>query len=239
MKRDSKTIRVIAFDADDTLWHNESLFVAAKNKLQELLSRYSVSKPVVQRLDETEIHNLRYFGYGTKSFTLSMIEAAIELTNGQIKGRDVQEIITIGKEMLTTPVELFEHVQEIVRKLAESYQLMLITKGDLLDQERKIAQSGLAPYFTYIEIVSNKISETYEGILAKHNIKPQEFLMVGNSLRSDILPVIAAGGHAVHIPHHFTWSHEIVAVHEDTQQEYFECEHIGLLPELVEKLEEH
>ncbi len=236
-QEDSKTIRVVAFDADDTLWQNEALFVEAKTKFKQLLSRYSASKPIVQRLDDTESYNLRYFGYGVKSFTLSMVETAIELTNGQIQGQDIQKIIAFGKEMLTKPVQLLEHVQDVVEKLSQSHQLMLITKGDLLDQERKILQSGLAPYFSSIEIVSDKTPETYKGVLAKYNVDPQHFLMVGNSLRSDILPVIAIGGQAVHIPHHFTWSHEIVTIHENPQQEYFECEHISLLLELIEKLE--
>jgi putative hydrolase of the HAD superfamily len=230
------TIDVIAFDADDTLWHNETLYLMTQDKFKQLLLSHHSTERIAQELDETETHNLQYFGYGIKGFTLSMIETAIELTDGRIQGREIQEIINFAKEMLKAPVQPLEHVEEVIAKLSESHALMIITKGDLFDQETKIARSGLASHFKHIEIVSEKTSDTYERILAKYNIDPRRFLMVGNSLRSDILPVLAIGGQAVYVPYHATWAHETVINQGEEQKGYFECEHIGLLPALVERL---
>ena len=170
-------IDVIAFDADDTLWHNESLFAMTQGKFKQLLAPYCAAEKVQEQLDETERHNLRYFGYGIKGFTLSMVETAIELTDGRIRGREIQEILTFAKEMLTTPVQLFDHVEDVLATLAESYLLMLITKGDLFDQEAKLARSGLATYFSHIEIISEKTQARYKAILTKYTIAPQRFLM--------------------------------------------------------------
>jgi putative hydrolase of the HAD superfamily len=228
-------IDVIAFDADDTLWHNERLFAKTHGKFKQLLAHYCDPQKVQEQLDETEQRNLRYFGYGIKGFTLSMVETAIELTDGRIRGREIQEIITFAKEMLTTPIQLFDHVESVLATLVESYLLMLITKGDLLDQETKLARSGLAAYFTHIEIISEKTQASYNAILTKHNIAPKRFLMVGNSLRSDILPVLEIGGHAVYIPYHLTWVHERVPMPDKKPEGYVECEHIGMLPKVVNK----
>jgi putative hydrolase of the HAD superfamily len=230
-------IDVIAFDADDTLWHNETLYSRAQERLQELLLPYGGDDGVVDRLYETEMRNLSSFGYGIKSFALSMIETAIAVTDGRIEGRDVQRIVDLAKEMRQTPVQLLDHVEEVIPILSASHTLMLITKGDLFDQEAKIARSGLAAYFTYIEIVSAKSVEVYRSILSRHKIEPRRFLMVGNSLRSDIMPVVALGGQGVYIPYPITWAHETVALPQDEAAgAYLELEHLGLLPSLVEQL---
>ncbi len=226
-------IDMIAFDADDTLWHNETLFSMTQEKFVRLLANYHSTEWIEQRLYATELRNLHYFGYGIKGFTLSMIETAIELTDGQIQGREIQRIIDTAREMLRAPVQLLEHVAEVVSRLAAVYPLMLITKGDLFDQETKIAQSGLADYFTHIEILHEKSETTYRTLFKKYQIDPQRFMMVGNSLKSDILPVLALGGQAVYIPYHITWMHETVAPDAATSAQYVTLEHIGLLPALL------
>lgn len=232
------TFDVIAFDADDTLWQNETLFAATKDKFKQLLAPYCSPETIQEHLDHTEIRNLRYFGYGIKGFTLSMIETAIELTDGQIRGREIQKLIEFGKTMLTTPIKVFDQVEDVLSHLAASYRLMLITKGDLFDQESKLARSGLARYFTDVEILSEKDPDTYHTLLEKHRIAAERFLMVGNSLRSDILPVIEIGGHAVYIPFHVTWIHENILPEDHTLKKYHECDHIGELPELLHTLQQ-
>ena len=227
---------VIAFDADDTLWHNETLYTMTQDRFKKLLSRYRSGEGVDQELYETEMRNLQYYGYGIKPFTLSMIETAIELTDGRVQGREIQEIINFAKEMLRAPVQLLEGVQEVILTLSESHRLMIITKGDLFDQETKVAHSGLTDYFDHVEIVSEKSPDSYQALLAKHRIVPEHFMMVGNSLRSDIFPVLAIGGQAVHIPYHTTWAHETVIGLDKVEKEYFKLEHIGMLPELAQRL---
>jgi putative hydrolase of the HAD superfamily len=227
---------IIALDADDTLWHNEPLYAAAQDKLRELLSRHADGETVDQRLYQTEMSNLKYYGYGIKSFTLSMIETAVELTNGKIQGPEVLQIIGLAKEMLTSQVRLLEHAEETVCELARSHELMVITKGDLLDQESKLSRSGIGDHFRYVEVVSQKTQSTYEALLAKCGIEPQRFLMVGNSLKSDILPVLALGGRAVYIPYHITWAHETVDSQCIEQGGYHELEHLGQLPQLLERI---
>jgi putative hydrolase of the HAD superfamily len=227
---------LIAFDADDTLWHNERLYQATQDRFQELLAPYGQDGRAVTELYETEMQNLRYYGYGLKSFALSMIETAIRVTAGRIGGAEIQHIVGLAKEMIDTPVQLFDGVAEVVSTLAASHRLMLITKGDLLDQERKLAQSGLAPFFAYVEIVTDKTEAVYRSLLAQHQIAPQRFLMVGNSLRSDVLPVVALGGHAVYIPCDITWVHESATVEDEASRNYAELEHIGLLPAFVQEL---
>jgi putative hydrolase of the HAD superfamily len=229
-------IDVIAFDADDTLWHNETLYSVAQDRLRELLAPYDRDNGVTDELYETEMGNLPYFGYGIKSFTLSMIETAIRMSRGEIEAGDIQKIIDMAKEMKQAPVRLLDHVEEVIQVLSESHRLMLITKGDLLDQERKIARSGLALHFDHIEVLTDKTVDIYRALLAKYRIMPEHFIMVGNSLRSDILPVVSLGAGAVHIPYHLTWAHETVPVHPDEPLGYVELEHIGLLPELVGQL---
>jgi putative hydrolase of the HAD superfamily len=227
---------LIAFDADDTLWHSESLYSAAQDKFKQLLAPYCSPERIEQELHQTEMRNLHYYGYGIKGFALSLIETAIELTEGRIPGREIQKVVDLAKDMLTAEVQLLDHAQETVARLAVSYPLMLITKGDLFDQEAKIARSGLRQYFQHIEIVSDKTRGGYAALLARYRLEPSRFLMVGNSLRSDILPVVALGARAVHIPYHITWAHENVPPPEGDQKRYFELEHLGLLPALIEKL---
>jgi putative hydrolase of the HAD superfamily len=226
----------IAFDADDTLWHTESLYSGAQDKFKRLLAHYHNAERIEQQLHQTEIRNLQYYGYGIKGFTLSLIETAIELTEGRILGTEVQKVIDLAKDMLTADVQLLEYAEETVARLADSYPLMIITKGDLFDQEVKIARSGLRQYFRYIEIVSDKTRDNYATLLAKYHLAPSQFLMVGNSLRSDILPVVALGGWAVYIPYRITWAHENVLPQDGDRKRYFELEHLGLLPALIEEL---
>jgi len=227
---------VIAFDADDTLWHNEHIYLNTHDKFKQLLRQYHNEEWIDQRLHETEIRNLQHFGYGIKGFTLSMIETAIELSEGRVGGNEIQTIIEFGKAMTRAPVELLEGVAATIAQLAESYELLLITKGDLFDQEAKIARSGLGDYFRRIEVVSEKDVETYKRITAKHGIAPERFLMVGNSLKSDILPVVAIGGKAVYIPYKTTWIHERVAEEDLATKPYLTIQHISLLPALLNEM---
>lgn len=228
---------VIAFDADDTLWHTEVQYAAAQDTLKQLLVDHASPEQVDRTLHDIEIRNLQYYGYGVKGFALSLIEAAIALSAGRIDGRGIQQVIDLIKEMLTAKVRLLAHVEEVVSRLADTYPLMLITKGDLFEQELKIDRSGLKPYFRHIEIVSDKTSAGYATLLAKHRIDPARFLMVGNSLRSDVLPVVALGGQAVHIAYHVTWAHEHVSPSDADRNRYHELEHLGLLPALIEQLD--
>ncbi len=228
--------QLIAFDADDTLWHNENLFAHTQERFRRLLKPYQEPESINQKLFETEMRNLNYFGYGVKGFTLSMIETAIELTDGQISGNEIGEIIKFAKAMVKAPVEPLEGVAETLPALAESYPLAVITKGDLFHQEAKLARSGLGNFFRHVEIVSNKDGEVYRAILQKHHVSPENFLMVGNSPRSDISPILEIGGYAVHIPYRITWAHE--AGNEDPIQSprFFQLESIRQLPALLERL---
>jgi putative hydrolase of the HAD superfamily len=228
---------LIAFDADDTLWQNESLYVATQDKLKELLSPYADGNTVEARLFETEMRNLEYYGYGIKSFTLSLIETALELSNHRLDGAAILRILAFAKEMLTANVQLLDGVEEPVRTLARSHRLMIITKGDLRDQQSKLARSSLGGYFRYVEIVSEKSVDTYERLLEKYQIEPRRFLMVGNSLKSDVLPVLALGAYAVYVPHHMTWAHEVVDEPPTGQGGFHELEELAQLPALVAELE--
>jgi putative hydrolase of the HAD superfamily len=207
-----------------------------QDRFCDLLAPYGQDGRALAELYQTEMRNLPHYGYGLKSFGLSMIEAAIRLTEGRMRAAEIEQIIGLIKEMARTPVRLLDGVPDAVATLAASHPLMLITKGDLLDQERKLAQSGLASYFSHVEIVSNKSVDVYRALLAHHGIAPHCFLMIGNSLRSDVLPVIELGGHAVHIPYDITWIHEAVDDGGDLPDGYFELEHIGLLVPFVETL---
>lgn len=203
-------LTTIAFDADDTLWRNEDIFIHAQDEFIRLLSPYHDDNYIRSHLNEVQIKNLEHFGYGIKGFTLSMIETAIELTEGRVTGNEIHEIIQLAKCMLASPVELLPNVSQVLADLQGKYRLMVITKGDLLDQESKLARSGIADVFDAIEVVSDKTSDVYQQILQRHKIAAEEFLMVGNSLKSDILPVLDVGGQALHIPYHSTWDHELV-----------------------------
>jgi putative hydrolase of the HAD superfamily len=229
---------VIAFDGDDTLWHNERLFVIAQDRFKELLAR-RFQKPewIDERLYQTEMRNLPFFGYGIKGFTLSMIETAIELTEGHITGTEIQTIIDTAKGIMGADVELLDHVRETVEVLSVSYRLMLINKGDLRDQEKKVARSGLHRHFRDVEILSDKSRDTYEAILRRHALPAARFLMIGNSIRSDILPVIELGGSAVHIPYPYTWTHEVADPPPTGRPGFHALAHMGLLPDLLMDLE--
>lgn len=221
----------IGFDADDTLWHNESLYSSTQARFRELLASYHEADWIDRTLYATEMRNLERFGYGIKGFTLSMIETAIELTEGRISGTEIQAILNLGKEMLTAPVELLPDVAEVVAGLAETYPLVLITKGDLFDQEAKLARSGLGEHFHHVEIVSQKDEAAYRWVLSKLGIEPTHFAMVGNSLRSDILPVLEVGARAVHIPYAIVWEHENADVPQ--ADGFYALDSIAELPNLL------
>jgi putative hydrolase of the HAD superfamily len=226
----------IAFDADDTLWGHEHVFVDAKARCLELLRPYM--KPgmdLEQELYTFERKNLKIFGYGVKGFTLSMIETAVELSNGKITGSEIQQIIDLGKEMLEHDIELLPGIPEAIAAFKPHFKLLLITKGELFAQESKIARSGLAPEFDIIEIVSEKNPATYRKLLDRHAIDPAGFLMLGNSLRSDVLPIVEIGARAVHIPYKYTWHHEAAA--EDQTLGYWRPE--GGLQEMVKAVTDY
>ena len=229
--------QMIGVDADDTLWHNERNFVNAQARLAELLAAYHDQEWIRERLYRTEMRNLEHFGYGVKAFALSMIETAIELTEGRISGAELQALIDLAREMLGADVELLAHVAETVPLLAEEYPLVLITKGDLLDQERKVARSGLAGHFRHVEILSGKNTKRYAALLDRHHVSSDRFLMVGNSLRSDILPVLELGASAVYVPHRHTWPHEAAEPPPAGKSGFYQIEHFGQLPALLERLE--
>ena len=227
---------LVALDADDTLWHNEPLYTSARERFCALLSRYEPGGIPDERLHQVEMRNLQHFGYGVKGFVLSMIETAIELTDGRLDSGDVHAIIQFGHEMLAAPVTLLEGVPEAIEELAASLPLILITKGDLLHQETKLASSGLGHHFTGIEIVSEKNADLYRSVMQRYGVEPTRFVMVGNSLRSDILPALEAGGHAVYIPYEGTWVHEHVAPEHLHDAAYHEIAAIRELPALLRGL---
>ena len=229
---------MIAFDADDTLWHNETLFSETQQRFRDLLAAYHDSDWINRKLFETETRNLEIFGYGIKGFALSMIETAVELTEGRVTGAEIQSLLDEAKGMLRAPVEVLPQVQKTLADLAKSYPLMVITKGDLFDQESKIARSGLGDHFQHLEIVSEKKPAVYHQILEKYALNAERFLMVGNSLKSDILPVVSLGGHAVHIPYHILWKHERIASEQLQDVHYHKLQHIGQLPQLIRELTE-
>lgn len=206
-------IKVIAFDADDTLWINEPYFQETETKFCALLEDYLPRHTLAKELFKTEIQNLPLYGYGVKGFMLSMIETALRVSNNTLNIEVLEKAIVFGKELLEKPIEILEGIEEALKELKERYRLVVATKGDLLDQERKLKKSGLEHYFHHIEIMSDKQEVDYRKLIKHLDIKPAEFLMLGNSLKSDVLPVLAIGGHAVHIPYHTTWAHEQVEHH--------------------------
>ncbi|MCD9187619.1 MAG: HAD hydrolase-like protein [Pyrinomonadaceae bacterium] len=227
-------ITTIAFDADDTLWHNERIFLSTKDKFTALLSGFHDKIYIERHLDATETKNIKHFGYGVKGFTLSMIETACELTEGRITGDKIKDIIAFAKDMLASPIEVLDGVEDTIKSLSAEYRLICITKGDLLDQETKLARSGLGEYFDALEIVPRKVPETYENILKRHDLSKNEFVMVGNSLRSDILPVIEIGAKAVFIPYESEWFHEAVSAEELQGKIFTTLENIGKLRDWIQ-----
>ena len=214
------TIKTIAFDADDTLWVNETYFRETEERFASLLESYETKNKVDQELFKKEMQNLPVYGYGIKGFMLSMIELALELSNGSVSSKVLQEILMMGKEMIAHPVELLPHIKEVLESLSKKYRLIVLTKGDLLDQERKLESSGLSKYFHHVEVMSDKTPEKYKDLLDHLQIKISEFLMVGNSLKSDVLPLIEIGAQAVHIPFHTTWAHEEVSREQANEVEF-------------------
>ncbi len=201
-------LKVIAFDADDTLWVNEPYFRETEEKFYAMFQDYLPVHTVARELFRTEIENLTLYGYGIKGFILSMIETAIRISDKKIPVEVVEKIINYGKDLLEKPVELIDGVEEVLKELQGRYKLVCATKGDLLDQHRKLHKSGLGHYFHHIEIMSDKKEIDYQKLIKRLDIKPEEFLMIGNSLKSDALPVVNIGGHAIHVPFHITWEHE-------------------------------
>jgi putative hydrolase of the HAD superfamily len=201
-------LKVIAFDADDTLWVNEPYFRNTEEQFYNLLGGYASQHSLERDLLKTEIDNLVLYGYGIKGFMLSMIETALTTSNNTISVDVVEQILALGKQMLNQPIELLEGVEEVLIALKNEYRLVVATKGDLLDQERKLKKSGLSHYFHHIEIMSEKDDDNYLKLIRHLDINADELMMVGNSLKSDILPVLNVGGHAVHVPYHITWAHE-------------------------------
>jgi putative hydrolase of the HAD superfamily len=229
-------IDIIAFDADDTLWHNEIYYARTEAALADLLAPYNQKEAAMDALFETEVANLHLYGYGIKSFALSMIETAIRLTGGQIQGREIQNIIDLVHGMLEAPVELLDGVDRVVSELASRCTLWLVTKGDLRDQQVKLEKSGLTSAFTTIEVLREKSPAIYQHMLDRHSADPHRFLMVGNSLRSDILPVLEIGGHAIHIPYHTTWAHEQVPVPQEFLDSYVQLPSVHHLPAYLQDL---
>lgn len=229
---------VLGFDADDTLWHNETLFAAAHAKFHALLAGYHDPQTVERALYATELRNLPLYGYGAKGFTLSAIETAIELTAGRVASSELRELIALGRDILAHPVELLDAVPDTLAALAAAgHHMLLITKGDLHHQERKILASGLSPHFLAIEVVSEKDDATYARILRRHGFAPERFLMVGNSLRSDIAPVLRLGGLAAHVPYPLTWEHEKLDALPPAPGRFFTLASIRELPALIARLQ--
>ena len=232
---------LIGFDADDTLWHNERSYRDGRERFRRLLAAAGVElseEEVEARVNQTELANLEHYGYGVSSFVLSLIETAIDLTGGRLAGGDIRELIELAKHMLTEDVELFAGAREAVSMLAQAYPLILVTKGDLLHQTSKLERSGLKAHFTFVEVVSRKTPPVYAAILERHHVEPERFLMVGNSLKSDVLPVIDVGGWAVHVPAALSWSHEHADVPPGANDRYFEIQGLDALTKLVETLED-
>ncbi len=235
------SIDLIAFDGDDTLWHNERSYRDARERFRRVLAAAGVNlteEEIETRVHETEIANIDYYGYGVSSFVLSLIETAIDLTSGRVTGRDLTDLIDLAKQMLTEEVELFEGALETVSALAARYPLMLITKGDLLHQTSKLERSGLRPHFRFVEVVSHKTREVYAALLSRHRIDPARFLMVGNSLRSDVLPVIEVGARAVYVPAALSWAHEHAEVPESAGGRFVELPRLRALAEYIESLDD-
>ena len=230
------SLTTIGFDADDTLWHNERYFALSHDRFAELLAEHSDRDPLMERLLEAERRNLPHYGYGIKGFTLSMIETAIEVTGGRVPASVISDLLAAGRDMLAHPIELLPHVEDVLDKLTGRYRLLVITKGDLLDQERKLAQSNLRARFDGVEIVSHKTEAAYRDIFDRHGEGAERGLMVGNSLASDVRPMLAAGGWGVHVPHDLTWAMEHAERPADAPR-FAEITDLSELPGLIERID--
>ena len=215
-----KNIKIIAFDADDTLWHNEPYFDEAQERFCQLFQDYASSQEILGLILNHQVKNLPLYGFGIKAFTLSMIESALQLTKHQISGKGIEQIIAIGKDLLQKPVELLPNVEDVLKELHGKYKLVVATKGDLKDQHRKLHDSGIGHYFHHIEVLSDKTELDYTKMFGRLECKPEDILMIGNSLKSDVLPILNLGGFGIHIPYHTTWEYEKID---------FEIEHENFL----------
>ncbi|MBI1225874.1 MAG: HAD hydrolase-like protein [Bacteroidetes bacterium] len=228
-----KNLKVIAFDADDTLWVNEPYFQAAEQKFCALLEDYLPHHTVSQELFKTEMQNLSLYGYGVKAFMLSMLETALRITENKANPVILLKAIEFGRELLAKPIELLDGVTEVLEALKGKYRLVVATKGDLLDQERKLVKSGLEHYFHHIEIMSDKQEKDYQKLIRHLDCQPEDFLMLGNSLKSDVMPVLNIGGYGVHVPYHTTWAHEKIE-HKIEHPKFLQLEKIKeILPHLI------
>lgn len=230
-----RPITAIGFDADDTLWQNEHYYRLTEGHFQKLLGDYAEGEHVSERLLEAERRNLAHYGFGIKGFTLSMIETAIEITEGEVPAKTIGQILDIGRELLRHPVDTLPHVEETLSALNGHYLLVLITKGDLFDQERKLAQSGLGDYFDAVEIVSDKSATTYRRVFTRVADGPDRAMMVGNSLKSDIVPAIAAGAYGVFMPHALTWVMEHVEPPTEAPR-FRQIAHLGELAAVLDEI---
>ncbi|NJB35047.1 HAD family hydrolase [Croceivirga sp. JEA036] len=227
MEVDYSKIKVIGFDADDTLWINETYFRETEEHFASLLEGYETKNKIDQELFKMEIKNLELYGYGIKGFVLSMIESALDLSNNKLPQETLSKILDLGKTMLRQPVELLDGVEEVLQRLEQKgYRLIVLTKGDLLDQERKLEKSGLSKYFHHVEVLSDKKESNYKNLLEHLEIDVNEFLMVGNSLKSDVIPLLNIGAQAIHIPFHTTWVHETVSEKEEQENDYLKLNSI-------------
>lgn len=229
-------IRDVGFDADDTLWHTESLFRRTQRRLEDILAQYAPRAQIEAHLHAIEVKNVQIFGYGIKGFTLSMIEAAIEISNAQVKAFEIHEIVEMGKAMLDAPIELIDNVHQILETLGTSHRLILITKGDVLDQMNKIDRSGLASFFNAIEVVQRKDVESYADVFERHSIDAKSFLMIGNSIPSDVVPVLDLGGFGVHVPYPLT---AVFEQHKDDPQaaRFYRLDNLTEVPDLISRIE--
>jgi len=223
-------IKVIGFDADDTLWENEPYYRETEDKFCELLKEYLPKEKITEELFNTEINNLELYGYGIKAFTLSLVETAIRISNAKVPASTIKTIIELGKDQLNKPNHLLDGVSEVLEALKSNYKLIVATKGDLLDQEKKLKKSNLLKYFHHIEIMSDKQMDNYKDLIKHLDIEPHELLMVGNSLKSDIVPILELGGYGVYIPFHVTWQHEYHDEEEIKNDRFYKVNSIKELP---------
>lgn len=226
-------IKIIAFDADDTLWDNEPLFQNVEKELCELLSEYADMQHISATLFDIEMNNMKIYGYGAKAFTLSMIEAALKLSDNRIPASTIDKIIEKGKYLLNMPIQLLDGVEDTLSVLSKKYKLIVATKGDLLDQQRKLERSGIAAYFDHVEIMSDKTDKEYKKMVSSLNTSPEHILMVGNSLKSDIYPPLAIGMYAAYVPYHTMWKHEVVDENIDNDR-FFRIESVSQISHLIE-----
>jgi len=226
-------IKVIAFDADDTLWDNQPQFNEVITEFTKLLRPYCSEKTADEAIHKVQVENLPIYGFGAKSLTLSMTQAACKLSSNQIDAVSIEKILQLGKKLLSSPVILLDSAEEVIKRLKEKYRLILITKGDLVEQKRKLHDSGLLKYFHHIEILSDKKIEDYQNLFIRLNLKAEEFVMVGNSLKSDIIPVLELNAQAIYIPYHSTWEHEHVENYESNNRNFTEIEKLNDLIKIL------